>query len=89
MATHKSAAKRARQSVKRSVRKSSIRSGVRTFEKKLRTVLNNKDAESAQKLLNELTSKLDKAAKRGAVHFKAASRKISRLSSQVSSLLKK
>jgi len=86
LATHKSAEKRARQSVKRNSRNSTALNAVRTFEKKLRTALAGNDKTAATTLLNDYMSKMMKAATRGVVHAKTASRKISRLSERVSKL---
>ena len=89
MANHKSAEKRARQSSKRRERNSNAKSSVRTWEKKLRAAVSSKDSKAAQELLREFTSRIDKAAQKGIVHVKAASRKVARISSQISALVAK
>lgn len=61
---------------------------VRTFEKKLRTAIAAKDAKAAKAGLLAYTSKIDKAASKGVIAVKTASRKISRISKQVSALTK-
>ncbi len=86
MATHKSSEKRARQDIKKADRNHKTLSAVRTIEKKLRTAIATKDAKAAPELLKTFSSKIDKAATKGVVPTKTASRKISRLSAQVSSL---
>lgn len=86
MANHKSAAKRARQTITKTARNSQTKKTVRTFEKKLRTAIDAKDKETAQKALVEYCSKLDKAAAKGIIHRNNAARKTSRLSSQVSAI---
>lgn len=86
MANHKSAEKRARQSVRRNKVNSKTLGEVRTFEKKLRSAIQNKNKDEGQKLLVEFSSKLGKAAQKGRVHSKTASRKVSRLSRSVASL---
>ena len=86
MANHKSAAKRARQSVRRNAVNSKTMGEVRTFEKKLRSAIGKKDKTESQKLLITFKSKIGKAAQKGRVHLKTAARKISRLSRQVSSI---
>lgn len=86
MATHKSAEKRARQAIKRNARNSQTLGAVRTFEKKLRAALAGNDKASAATLLSDYTSKMTKAATKGAVHAKTASRKIARLAQRVSAL---
>lgn len=89
MANHKSAAKRARQAVRRNKRNSTALSSVRTFEKKVRTAIASGDAKAAQAAFNEFMSKAGKAATKGIVHAKAASRKIGRLAASVHALAKK
>lgn len=86
VATHKSSEKRARQDIKKSANNQKTLGGVRTAEKKLRTAITAKDSKNAQELLKVYSSKVDKAASKGVVHAKTASRKVSRLSTQVSSL---
>ncbi len=83
MATHKSAEKRARQSIKRNARNSQTIGSVRTFEKKLRTAIAAGDQKAAVGLLTDYMSKMSKAAVKGVVHGKTASRKIGRLSERV------
>ncbi|MEQ1878558.1 MAG: 30S ribosomal protein S20 [Bdellovibrionia bacterium] len=89
MANHKSAEKRARQSNKIRDRNSKAKSTVRTWEKKLRAAVATKDTKVAQELLREFTSRIDKAAQKGIVHVKSASRKVARISSQISALVAK
>ena len=84
MATHKSAAKRARQAPKRTARNKQTLGTVRTTEKKLRIALTAGDKTAAQALLQEYTSKTMKAAVKGVMHAKTASRKIGQLSGLVS-----
>lgn len=86
MANHKSAAKRARQSIRKSTVNSRAKSTVRTFEKKLLKAISSKDQDSAQQLLTSYESQMDKASQKGVFHPKTASRKISRLAKQVHTL---
>ena len=86
MATHKSAEKLARQAVRTNERNSNAKSKVRTFEKKLRKAIVAKDVTTATTILKDFTSVVSKAAQKNVMHVKAASRKISRLSAQVSAL---
>ncbi len=88
MATHKSAEKRARQSVKRSLRNKTVISAVKTFEKKLvkSIVAKSNDVEANLKLA---MSHLMKAVSKGVLKKETASRRISRLSTRVSQLAKK
>jgi small subunit ribosomal protein S20 len=78
MPSNKSAMKRLRSSEKARIRNKSKKSSLKTMEKKLRSALASSDA-SSQKLLKDMDSKLDKAAKTGVIHPKTASRKKSRL----------
>jgi small subunit ribosomal protein S20 len=87
LANHKSAEKRARQSLKRRTRNSQAKSAVRTFEKKLRKAVADKDTKVAQELLTAFMSKIDSAAQKGVVHVKAASRKVGRISAQISAMV--
>lgn len=88
MANHKSAAKRAKQSLVRKTRNLSTKRTVRTAERKLKSALESKEAEKAQELLKNFSSKINKAAQKGVFHAKTASRKISRLSKDVYQLSK-
>ncbi len=86
MATHKSAEKRARQSTKRAARNTSIKSALKTFEKKVRSAYQKKDAKAALSALKTFVSELDKAASKGVIHARNAARKVSRLSKLVSNI---
>lgn len=86
MANLKSAAKRARQSIRKRAFNGQTVSSVKTIEKQVRKAIAAKDATGAQKLLREFKSKIDKAASKGVFHARHASRKISRISSQISRL---
>ncbi|MBX9766378.1 MAG: 30S ribosomal protein S20, partial [Bdellovibrionales bacterium] len=61
---------------------------VKSFEKKVLEAIAKKDP-SAAALLKEYSSKVTKAAQKGYLHVKKASRRISRLSSQVSKSISK
>ena len=86
MANHKSAAKRARQSLRRRTTNTRTISALRTAEKKLRTAMEGKKLDEAKTLLQNYSSLVDRAAQKGRVHVKLAARKIGRLASQVASL---
>ena len=88
MANHPSAEKRNRQRVKRTLRNRAVASSVRTLVKRVRTALHAKDKDAATTALKAATVALDKAASKGVVHPKAASRTISRLSAQIHRLAK-
>jgi len=80
---HQSAIKRARQSLKRSQRNRSIMSGMKTSVKKVRTAIDQKDAELSKATLRDATSELHKAVTKGVLHRNTASRLVSRLTNQV------
>ncbi len=86
MANHKSAAKRARQTIKKNATNSRTKAGVRTIEKKVRVAVSAGDKETALKSLVTFSSRMDKAAKKGVFHKNTASRKVSRLSSLINTL---
>ena len=80
MAHTKSARKRIRQDEKRRVRNQSVKTRVRSLTKKFRASLNESDSDQTAKALKEAIQALDKAASKGIMHSKTASRKIGRLS---------
>lgn len=86
MANHPSAEKRNRQRIVRTTRNRAIQSSVRTQVKRVRAAIAGKDKAAAAKALKVAISSLDKAATKGAVHRKAVSRTIARLSAQVAKL---
>jgi len=88
MANHPSAEKRNRQRIKRTLRNRSVTSAVRTLVKKVHAALAGKDKELAVAALKNAVVALDKAAGKGVLHVKAASRTVSRLSAQVHKLVK-
>lgn len=84
---HTSALKAHRQSEKNAEHNSKIRSSIRTIARKVESAVAAKDAKSAKAFLNEAFAAWDKAAKTGIVHWKAASRKKSRLAARVGALV--
>lgn len=84
MANHKSAEKRARQNEIKRVRNKAVRTGVKSIVKNVRLSAEN-NAEEMIAELNKAQSTIDKAAKKGVIHQKTASRKISRLSKLINS----
>ena len=82
---HKSAIKRARQSVKRHERNKAILHGTKTVVKKVKAAVADKNLQLAQSLLNDATSALHKAVTKGALHRNTASRRISKLATKVNS----
>jgi small subunit ribosomal protein S20 len=73
-----SAEKRNRQRIKRRARNQFHLSTMRTHVKRVRTAIEAKDAKAAE-LLKTAVAVIDKAASKGVIDKKAASRKISRL----------
>jgi small subunit ribosomal protein S20 len=86
VANHASAEKRNRQRITRTARNKARTSAVRTFVKRVRAAIAAKDATGATTALRTAVEHLDKAATKGAIHRKAASRTIGRLAAQVAKL---
>lgn len=86
MADHKSAIKRARQNEIRRIRNKSVRSKVKNIIKDVRISASESSKEEALKKLSVAKSKIDRAAQKGVIHQKTASRKISRLSKLVNNI---
>ena len=78
MANHKSAKKRAKQSQVRRLRNRSVKTTLKSLEKKVRTAQES-GSEDKLELMKQTQSAFHKAAKKGVIHKKTASRKISRL----------
>lgn len=83
MANHKSAAKRARQAEKRRARNRQVRSGLRNAVKKVGGAVSGGDAEAARSALRGAEGAIRKAASRGVITKKQASRKVARLARRV------
>lgn len=80
MANHKSALKRVRQTAKRNVRNRAIRSETRTSVSKAKQLITeNAGKEAVAKSVSAAASTLAVAARKGAIHWKTAARKTSRL----------
>ena len=86
MANHKSAIKRHKQSLKRAMRNRSQRTRVKNVIKDVRNAVSGEDREQAAKSLQVATSVLGKATTKGAIHWKTAARKISRLAKAVNAM---
>ena len=78
MATHKSAVKRARQALRRRARNRNLRGRMRTAIKEARGAL-GEGGQTAQAALKRAESQLRRAASKGVIPKKRASRQISRL----------
>ncbi len=86
MANHPSAEKRNRQRIKRTTKNRAVKSSVRTIVKRVRVALSASEKAAAQTALKVAIVALDKAASKGVIPKKTASRKIGRLSAQVHKL---
>ena len=86
MANHKSALKRARQNEVRRIRNKSTKTRIKNIVKDVRLAVGEKSKESALTKLDTAKSIIDNAAKKGVIHKKSASRKISRLSKIVNAV---
>ncbi|SBV93386.1 30S ribosomal protein S20 [uncultured delta proteobacterium] len=85
MANHKSAIKRHKQSLKRAARNRAARTRIKNVVKAVRLAVLNQDRETAATALVTANSVLDKYAG-SAVHWKNASRKMSRLAKAVNAM---
>jgi small subunit ribosomal protein S20 len=65
---------------KRHARNNYVRRTIKTLEKKIRTDMSN---DERQRLLNDIYSQLDKAAKKGVIHKRTASRRKARVAAFV------
>ena len=75
---HTSALKAVRQAARRTVRNRLVKKGIRSAAKKFFEALGKKD-KTASELMEKASSVWDKASKSGAIHWKAAARKKSRM----------
>lgn len=86
MANHKSAKKRARQTIVRTERNKSRKSETRSLIKTLRLAISEKNKEVATTLFPKAQSIISKLVKKGILKANNASRRISRLSEQVNKI---
>lgn len=80
MAHHKSAIRQWRRSLRRRAINKKNKTILRSQIKKLREAINNKDKETAEKLLPQTFSLIDKSIKKGTIHENTGNRYKSRLS---------
>lgn len=83
MPNTKSAVRRMHQSTRRHARNTGTLNRLKTLEKRYLTTIKAGKKDDAQKVLAEVNSAFDKAAKTGAIHWAKANRKKSRLSAQL------
>jgi small subunit ribosomal protein S20 len=86
LANHKSALKRASQNEQRRIRNKTTKTKVKNIVKDVRLAAGKESNETVLNKLNQAQSIIDKAAKKGVIHKKTASRKISRLAGLVKSI---
>ena len=79
MANHKSAMKRARQTIVRTERNRVVKSRVRTTVRQFRDAVAAGNLEEADTLLKAATRELRKASSKGVFHKRTVSRRVSRL----------
>lgn len=84
----KSVLKRIRQSEKRRERNQVWETRIKTSIKKVEEAIAKKEKDTIQNILNEALKVISKAASKGIIHKKTASRKISRLMKKVNSAFK-
>lgn len=82
----RSAKKRVRQIEKRRLRNKAIRSRTKTEIKKYLAALEEKDLTKAEELLRNAIKYIYKAKSKGVIHYRNASRKVSRLSIKLNKL---
>ena len=76
MPTHESCKKRLRQEKKRNAGNHYVKMTIRSLSKKMQSDI---PIEEKEKLINEIYSQLDKAAKRNIIHKRTASRRKARI----------
>jgi len=86
LANHKSALKRARQSEVKRIRNKGYKTRVKKAVKEVRIALADDSVDQAKKSFVKTVSIIQKAASKGVIHRKQASRKISRLATQINQL---
>ena len=86
MANHKSAIKRIRQTITRNARNTTRRTLVKNASKRVLAAVESGNKEEADKQLKLAGKTISKIASKGALHKRAASRKISGLSKKVNQL---
>jgi small subunit ribosomal protein S20 len=80
------AKKRARQAIKRAVRNQHIRTTLRTYVKRVRASITEKNSDAAKEALINAVKQIDKSVTKGILHRRTASRMISRLTIAVNKL---
>ena len=86
MAYHQSAVRQQRRSLRRNAINRKNKAELRTQVKRLRQAIQGKDKDSAEKMLPQTVSLIDKSVKKGTIHENKGARFKSRLGRQVKSL---
>lgn len=86
MANHKSAAKRARQTIVRTKRNKQAKTRAKSVVKLVREAIANSDKKTAVELLPKAQSYLFRLAKSGVIKPNAAGRKTARLTKQINAI---
>ena len=86
MARHISALKRARHNKKRRLRNQSRKTRVKSVVREVRQAMAKRDAAGAETALTKAVPVIAQVAGKGTLHWRAAARKISRLTRQVNAL---
>jgi len=86
LANHKSALKRARQNEVKRINNKGYKTRVKKAVKEVRTALSDNSVDQAKKSFVKTVSIVQKAASKGIIHRNQASRKISRLATQINQL---
>jgi small subunit ribosomal protein S20 len=79
LANTKSAEKRNRQAQKRRLRNNAVRTTVKSAVKKAREALTSRDPQKIKEALQEASRTINRAASKGVLHSRNASRRIARL----------
>ena len=87
MPDKRSVLKKIKQNRARRERNRDVKSSMRTAVKKLLEAVETRDVEKARQELKKVVPSIDKAASKGVIHRNTASRKISRLTRKVDSLI--
>ena len=87
MANHVSALKRDKQNKKKCIRNKNYRTLVKSAAKNVLEVVEENDKENAAQVLREASKTISKAASKGVIHKRTASRKISGLAKKVNQVL--
>ena len=83
MPQHKSPMKRMKTDAKRQARNNYVKHTLKTLDKQLRSDM---PLEEKQDMLNKVYSQLDKAAKKGVIHKRTASRRKARVAAYINNL---